>query len=276
MILKEILNSYKKQNLAIPAFNIDCFVTFQALEEVLLETKTPFIAQLSPRELEFIKPQRLFALKKLLSNQHLPIFLNVDHGRNPDLLKEIIDLGFDMVHFDGSDLSLEDNLKLTKELVSYAHQRKVLIEVEIDGIKDTKGHPTSKNFTHPPTALNFIAETKADLFAVSVGNIHGVPSTGFESVNLDLLDQISQALPGTFLTMHGGSGINPEDLKKSLRLGIVKVNINTDLRTAFRSSLENTLNSDKSIKAYHLLTPSIQALKTVIQKKLTFFSSDHV
>jgi fructose-bisphosphate aldolase, class II len=272
MTLKEVLDDYQKKGLAIPAFNIDCFETFQALEEVLWETKSPLIAQLSPSELEFIKPERFFALAKLLSDSGLPIFLNVDHGRDLDILKKVIDLGFDMIHFDGSNLNLETNLELSQSIISYAHQNGVLVEVEIDHIEETNKTACPTIFTDPVTAQKFMETTQADLLAVSVGNTHGAPASGFETIDLDLLARIRQTLPQTLLTMHGGSGINPEELKKTIKQGIVKININTDLRNAFRSNLEITLRSNESIKAYHLLKAPIEALKLVMKEKLEFFS----
>ncbi len=275
MTLQELLTDYKEKGLAIPAFNIDCFETFQALEEVILECKTPVIAQLSPNELEFIKPERLMALTRLLSDQDLPIFLNVDHGRDLDVLKEVIDLGFDMVHFDGSKLTLENNLELTKGIVDYAHQNGVLVEVEIDNIKETGEALTQKNFTNPKVAADFIKKTRADILAIAVGNTHGAPKEGcFEQVDLTLLEEIQSTLPETFLTMHGGSGIKPEDLKTAIQKGIVKININTDLRLAFRSHLETVLNSNDSIKAYHLLATPVQAIKDKMKEKLDLFSKN--
>ncbi len=274
MILEEVLVDYRKKSLAIPAFNIDCFATFQALEELLLETKTPIIAQLSPNQLEFIKPERLFALAKLLDDRNLPIFLNIDHGRDLDLLKKAVDLGFDMVHFDGSQLTPENNLTLTKALVSYAHQNGVVVEIEIDNIKKIGEKISPDSFTNPELAQKFMEETGADLLAVSVGNTHGVDMNGDhpEIIDFDLLETIKQSIPDSFLTMHGGSSINPEDLKKTLQRGVVKINVNTDLRLAFRSHLETALHSNKTIKAYHLLSSPIQAVKNKMKEKLELFS----
>jgi len=216
------------------------------------------------------------ALTLLLSEKDLPIFLNIDHGRDLDVLKEVIDLGFDMVHFDGSKLKLENNLELTKGIVSYAHQNGVLVEVEIDNIEDTGQQLTRQNFTKPKIATEFIEKTQADILAVSVGNTHGTPAIEgcFEQIDIDLLKEIGQSLPSTFLTMHGGSGIDPENLKESIQNGVVKININTDLRLAFRSHLEPSLSSNDSIKAYHLLSAPIQAIKDKMKEKLDLFSKN--
>jgi len=278
MILEEVLADYKKKGLAIPAFNIDCFATFQALEELLLETKAPIIAQLSPSQFEFIKPERLFALAKLLDDRGLPIFLNIDHGRNLDLLKKTVDLGFDMIHFDGSQLTPKNNLELSKGIVSYAHQNGVMVEIEIDNIKKIGEEISPDSFTNPELARKFMEETGADLLAISVGNTHGVNSNGdhLETIDFGLLERINQLIPDSLLTMHGGSSIKPEDLKKSIRQGVVKININTDLRLAFRSHLETALSSNKTIKAYHLLSSPIQAVKNKMKEKLELFSMKNV
>jgi len=272
MTLRELFTDYRKKGLAIPAFNIDCFETFQALEEIVLDTKTPVIAQLSPGELKFIKPQRLVALTNLLTKKDLPIFLNVDHGRDLDSLKRVIDLGFDMIHFDGSDLPFQDNLKLATQITSYAHQKNALVEVEFDRIQPIGNKLSVDSFTDPDRAKTFMQTTQADLLAVSVGNLHGVDVNCPETLDLPRLSKISQKLPDNFLVMHGGSGIDPKDLKTAIQHKIVKINVNTDLRLAFKAHLQASLSSTDTIKAYTILSAPIQAIKDKMKEKLDLFS----
>lgn len=100
--LNQLLNQYKQEKKAISAFNIDCFEIYQAIEEVVAETNLPCIVQLSPNQDQFIQAERLFLLVKKANIEGLPIYLNMDHGKDPARLEKLAKLGFDMIHFDGS------------------------------------------------------------------------------------------------------------------------------------------------------------------------------
>ena len=122
-----------------------------------------------------------------------------------------------------------------------------------------------------------MSSTGADLFAVSIGNQHGVSLDLPEKLNLDLLQKISANLPQNFLTLHGGSGIADTDVVSAIKIGIVKININTDLRLAFKQSLTSNLASINSEKIYEYFNPVIADLKPIISQKLKLFStSSHV
>ena len=268
MTLKKILNCYLGRS-ALPAFNLDCLLTYQAVEQAVTNTRLPAIVQLSPSEELFIHANRLTALVSLAHRRGLPLFLNLDHGSDPEKIKECLSLGFDMVHFDGSSLPLDENQKITRHLSTLAHRHHALLEAEIDHI-----NPTSQKsaFTDPQIAQKFIKKTKADFLAVAVGNKHGQDPKNPEYLDLPLLKKIHTALPHTLLTMHGGSGIPSSNLRQSFSLGVVKVNINTHLRQILRPSLEKTLSQNPSLKAYEYLTPSLQLLTKEIEKILTDFA----
>jgi len=273
--LKELLTEYKLSKKAIPAFNIDTFEIYQAVEDVVRETGLPCIVQLSAGEDKFIQGERLFILVKKAQIDGLPIYLNMDHGKDLSRLETMINLGFDMVHFDASAMEYETNLEATKNFIENIKKNhpQVLIEAEFNKITLVDETISSNSFTDPTRALEFMTATKADLLAVSIGNQHGVSTNLPEKINLDLLQKIFDKIPENFITLHGGSGIGDAEISAAIKLGIVKININTDLRISFKQSLASNLISIDSEKIYEYLNPVIGDLKEIIRKKLELFSS---
>ncbi len=270
--LSEVINQYRQEHHAIPAFNIDTFEIFQAIEAAVKETNLPCIVQLSAGEDAFIEAERLFLLVQKSRLNDLPIYLNMDHGNNISRLKQTLKLGFDMVHFDGSKLDLALNQLLAKDLVEYAHYFHSLVEVEFDAIHLVDNHDATV-FTDPQTAKKFVDTTRPDFFAVSIGNKHGAIDNQPEYINLELLKTIATTLPDTYLTLHGGSGIDPHQVQQAIASGIVKININTDLRHAFRRSLNQAVTTINSEKAYELMAPVVAAVKEVAKNKLLDFQA---
>ena len=275
--LRQYLSRYKAEHLAIPAFNIDCFEIYQAVEDAVRETKIPCIVQLSPGEDKFIQAERLLILVKKANIDGLPIYLNMDHGKDVARIEHLINLGFDMVHFDGSNLNYQENLEISKFFIQKIRASKpdTIVEVEFNKINLIENGVSPDSFTNPQQALDFMSASGADLLAVSIGNLHGVNVEFPEKINLELLSQISASIPSNFLTLHGGSGINSEQIDQAIQMGIVKININTDLRLKYLSTLRHNLSAMDTQKVYEYLTPTIVDLKEVIKLKLQSLSQPH-
>jgi len=195
--------------------------------------------------------------------------------------QEGIEAGFELVHFDGSGLPYEENVKIAKAIVEQAHQKEILVEGEIDKILGSSApHPTeeaesiqaSGNYTDPEKAADFVSQTGVDILAVFVGNLHG---TYRQPPKLDLkrLKLIAQKLP-CFLSLHGGSGLLEKDIKKAIQIGrIVKINVNTELRVAYRETLENVLKGSDEVAIYKIMPPVIAAVQKVVEEKIQLFGS---
>lgn len=271
--LKELLTTYQQKHQAIPAFNIDSFEIFQAVEAAVAEINLPCIVQLSPNEDSFIHAERLMLLVKKANADGLPIYLNMDHGSDVKRLETCLRLGFDMVHFDGSKMDFATNLAASKYFVEKMKSAypSSLIEVEFNHISTSLDQDS---FTTPAQAKEFMESTKADLFAPSIGSFHGASLSAPEHLNISLLSQIKESVPNFFLTLHGGSGIPLDQIQSAINLGVVKININTDLRHCFIESLRHQLTIQNSEKIYDYLAPTINDLKEVIKKKLISFSQN--
>lgn len=271
--LKQIFSEYKSQNKAMPSFNIDSFEIYQAVEESVRETNLPCLVQLSAGEDKFIAAERLFLLARKARIEGLPIYLNMDHSQDIARLEKLISLGFDMVHFDGSKLDYKNNTEIARHFIQKIHSNfpDVLIETEFNKINNVGNIPV--NLTDPSEALDFISKTDTDLLAVSIGNLHGVNLAVPEKLNLGLLENIFKILPADkFFTLHGGSGISIDQVSAAIKFGIVKININTELRLKFKESLKKNINESDSEKIYEYLTPVITDLKEIIKKKLIEFN----
>ncbi len=281
IILRHLLSQYKQDKKAIPAFNIDTFTVYQAVEDAVRETTLPAIVQLSPGEDSFIQAERLWILVQKARCDGLPIYCNMDHAKDISRLKKLLLLGFDMVHFDGSYLPFDENLKLALDLKKFIEDNfpqkdsQPILEVEFNKINLIKDGVDEASFTKPEEAVKFMNFSRADLLAVSVGNLHGIPPQGLaEHIKTELFMQIVAAMPSSQLfTMHGGSGIDVSELKFSIGMGVVKININTDLRLAYRETLKDTLSRVSTEKMYEYYSPVVEKIKSVATNKLQTFQN---
>lgn len=155
-----------------------------------------------------------------------PLFLNLDHAKSFKYIKKGIDAGYNAVHFDGSKLDIKDNIKNAKKIVKYAKRHGVLVEGEVGVIG---GKLTDLN-----DVLKFVKAVRVDALAVSIGSIHGIKKPGRPNPPLKLkkLKQIRKKTGNIPLVLHGGSGTSPSDVKKAIKLGVVKVNVSTAIRQA--------------------------------------------
>lgn len=250
MKLKELLG---KQT--IFAFNCDDFIIYRGVISAVEELNQPVIVQISSGEMNFWGLERFVAVAR---SEKLPVFLNFDHCRDFTVAKQVIDLGFDMIHFDGSALSWEENLRLTKDIVSLAHKKEILVE----------GEPEQEN-TSVEKVEEMIKETKLDLVAVFVGNRHGLEPKKRERLDLNHLEKIKKVADGKRLTLHGGSGVDETDLRKAISKGMIsKININSKLRLVYRKVLEEQVKSYRGEKVYQLMEPVVLAIKEEVKRCL--------
>ncbi|MDO8515282.1 MAG: class II fructose-bisphosphate aldolase [bacterium] len=264
-MLIDLLKTAKEKNFAIGAFNAGGLESLRAIAGAAKKLESPIIVEVSPGEEKYLGLQNFSSLVNNLKEEYgVEIFLNLDHGEDINIITNAIELGFDLVHFDGSKLPFEENIRLCQEVVTMAHSKGVLVEGEMDQI--------GKKITDPSLAKKFVEETGVDIFAVSIGNKHGMGED--EKLDLERLQEINTVLPETFFSLHGGSGVAPEDVAAAIKLGIVKINVNTELRIAYRETLENVLRGDpEEMAMYKLLPPVIEAVEKVVEEKILLFGS---
>jgi len=283
MTIRDYFKKAQKEKWAIGQFNISNLEALRAIVKASQSLRSPVIIGTSEGESKFIGLREAVALVSSFRKEYgLPIFLNLDHGKDLDYIKEVIDSGYDAVHFDGSKLGLEENIGITKKVVEYGRKKKVFIEGEVGFIKGTseilKEIPEirDEDLTSPEEALKFIKETKVDSLAVNVGTFHGMGVSGKDpKINLKRLKEIKDKLgEKVFLVLHGGSGTQEEDIKEAIELGIVKININTELRSAFTNALGKSMRENpEEIIPYKYLPEAIAAVQKAVEDKIRLFGS---
>ncbi len=281
--IKDYLKKGEAEKFAIGQFNFSDFAQMKAIVQAGQVLNSPVILGTSEGESAFFGLEEAVALRNVLRKRTgMPIFLNLDHGKSFEYLKKAIDAGYDMVHFDGSKLSLEENIKITKEVVKYAHKKGVTVEGEVGKIGNDasrlyleKFEIIEENLTKPEDAERFVKETGVDLLAVSIGNFHGIEISGIDpNLRLDVLKNIKEKVGKMPLVLHGGSGTPEDDIRGAIALGIVKININTELRLTFSGNLRKTLAADlENIVPYKYLVPPMEASEHLVEYKIRLFTN---
>ena len=281
MNARKYLEKARKESFALGAFNAANLEGLKAIVSAAINMRSPIIIECSPGEVEYMGINQTVALARSFENGfNIPIILNLDHGTDPQKISEAIDAGFDYVHFDGGEYPFEEAILIGKELAKKAHDKGIIIEGEIDHIQggssdftDSKPDVDSSLFTDPKKAKEFIEKTSIDVFAGFYGNLHGIYSE-YKHLNLSLLEHVQTDNPNTFLSLHGGSGILEEDIKKAINLGIVKINVNSELRIAFKMVLQEVLDNTKEIASYKYMQKPIEEMRKVVENKIRIFGSE--
>ncbi len=266
--LKYYFKKAGKQGWAVGQFNFSNLRILKAIVLAAQENKSPVIVGTSEGESRSIGLKQAVALIKSFRREtQLPIFLNLDHGKTFGYIKKAIDAGYDAVHFDGSRLPLARNIRETKKVVKYAKKSGVFVEGEVGMIGGA--------LTCTEEAQEFIKKTGVDSLAVAVGNLHGIRSSGINpNLNLKRLKEIKKKAGSLPLVLHGGSGTPQNDIKKAIKLGIAKVNINTELRLAYLKALKKALKrKSKKITLYKYMPRVIEAVQKVVEDKIKLFGS---
>lgn len=291
--LEQIIKQAEKNRVAVGHFNVSDSVALRAIFESAKELKLPIIIGTSEGEADFLDRDVISAMvKKIKEKNKYPIFLNSDHTHTLDEVKKAVAAGYDAIIFDGSKLSLEENIKQTKKAVKYIRSKSktILVEGELGYIGGSsqvlKSLPVGaairpEDLTKPEDAVKFVKETGVDLLAPAVGNIHGivmgVGSDGkLRSINpkldIERIVAIKKAVKIP-LVLHGGSGISNEDFVAAINAGISIIHINTEIRLAWKNSLERSLLENKDEAApYKILKSSLEAVKLVVKSRLQLFN----
>lgn len=283
--LAQILKEAESGKIAVGHFNFSDSATLKAVFLAARELNVPVMVGVSEGEREFIGVKQAAALVRSLRDEYdHPIFLNADHTHSLEKVEEVARAGFDEILFDGSKLPLEENIKQTKEAVRLVKSinKKILVEGEIGYIGSSsevmKERPAGMELTTPEEARRFVEETRVDILAPAVGNMHGLLESmvsGGEKKRLDIerIESIKESVKIP-LTLHGGSGTADEDFVAAIKAGVDIIHINTEIRLAWRRGVEEGLkNNPNEIAPYKILPPAVEAIKEVVIKHLRLFSN---
>jgi fructose-bisphosphate aldolase class II len=289
----------RKNGYAIGAFNVQNLESMSAIAEAATEEKSPVIMQITPSVIKYAGLAYISNLVKTAAQlAPVPIAMHLDHGGDFETAAKCIDAGFTSVMIDGSFLKFEENVALTKRVVSIAHPKGVSVEAELGklaGVEERSVEEKEAILTDPETAVEFVEKTGVDTLAVAIGTSHGAYKFKSEAkLDLERLKVISEKI-SIPLVLHGASsvpqwivekankygaelsgakGIPEEQIKKAISLGIAKINIDTDLRLAFTATVREVLtNSPKNFDPRKILGPAKDAMKEVAKGKMQLFGS---
>lgn len=293
---KELFARAYRENYAVGAFNVNNMEIIQGIVEAGKETNSPLILQVSSGARKYANPIYLRKLvEAAVEDSGLPIVLHLDHGGDFEICKSCIDSGFTSVMIDGSRFSFEENIKITKQVVEYAHARGVVVEAELGklaGVEDAvKVSSKDATYTDPDEAVEFVERTGVDSLAIAIGTSHGAYKfKGDPSLDFERLEIITNKLPGFPLVLHGASTVMPEFvakcnqyggiipgaqgvpedmLRRAAKLGVCKINIDTDLRLAMTASIrEYLILHPEEFDPRSYLSPARSAIKEMVKHKI--------
>ncbi len=282
--LREYIKEAEEKHIAIGHFNISNLEALHGIYNAAKKLNLPVIIGVSEGEEKFAGLEEVYALvSEIRTRDNYPIFLNADHHASFESVKKCIDVGFDMVIIDAAKLPFEENVALTKQCVDYAREvskntgRDILVEAELgfigsgSVIRDTVPEGAGV-LTTPEDAKKFVEMTGIDLFAPSVGSIHGLIKTGKPHINAELVSEIKNTT-GIPLVLHGGSGLRDEDFTNAIKAGISIVHINSEIRLAFKEAVEKTISENPTeITPAKILQPAVDAIEAVVEARLKLFN----
>lgn len=283
--IKDTIKQAEKMGVAIGHFNFSTLDQFQAITKAARDLDLPVILGLSESEREFIGLENAVSLiKNARKELKILIFLNADHTYKIEKIREAGEAGFDSVVFDGAGLPLQENIAKTKEAVKVARKinPRILVEAEIGYIGKSsmilKEIPEGAlidegDLPTPEDAKNFVEQTKVDMLAPAVGNIHGMfKNAPNPDLKIERIRAIKQAVKIP-LVLHGGSGIKDSDFKEAINAGISIIHISTEIRSAWRGGVEKAFQKiPNEVAPYKLLTEAENDVGLVVKNRLRLFS----
>jgi fructose-bisphosphate aldolase class II len=277
--MTEFLPRAKANRFAVGQFNMNNLEFAQAITDAAIEEKSPFIFGVSEGALKYMGIEYTVALARASAERSgLPIALHLDHGSSFDVAMKCIRAGFSSVMFDGSHYSLEENIRLTKEVVKAAHAMGVSVEGElgtIGGVEDDISvDEADAALANPEDAIRFYEETGVDCVAIAVGTAHGMYK-GEVKIRYDIIEKVSSAVPVP-IVLHGGSGVPDDAIRKSIGVGVGKINVNTENQVACTNAIREVLGKDANVyDPRKYLVPAKAAMKEVVKTKIRLFGSSN-
>lgn len=270
--LKELINKADTKKIAVGAFSVGNMEMVLGAVKAAEKTDTPIIIQIAEvrlptSPLEIIGPMMVAAAK----NSSVDICVHLDHGLNYETVEKALEIGFSSVMLDGSLLSFEDNIELTKKVVSKASEYGASVEAELGVVGGNEGDGKAHNiqWTDPEKAKEFCEKTGIDALAVAIGNAHGHYKVQPE-LRLDILKQIDNTCD-TPLVLHGGTGITPDIFRQCIKNGVRKINIATASFDAVTNAARDT-TSVENANYFKLSAAMTDAVCNNIEKHIKIFN----
>lgn len=275
--MKQLLEVAQKNQFAVGAFNVADSNFLRVVVEEAESNNSPAIIAVHPTELDFVKDEFFSYVLSRIKSSHVPFVLHLDHGGNLDDIMRAIHVGFSSVMIDGSLLSLEENIQLTKQIVEVSHSLGVSVEGELGTIGNTgtsvEGGVSEVIYTRPEDAQEFVEKTGVDTLAIAIGTCHGIyPKDMKPKLRMDILKEIKEIVDIP-LVLHGGSANPDEEIAEAVQIGIQKVNISSDYKYAFYKKCREILAETELWDPNAIYPVCIDAAKEIVKYKMNLFQS---
>ena len=294
---KEMFEKAMKENYAIGAFNINNMEILQGIMDAAHECKSPVIIQASSSAIKYARIGYLMKMVEAAEAEYpeVPFAIHLDHGPDFETCKMCIDNGFTSVMIDASKYDFEENVRITKEVVDYAHSHGVVVEAELGtlaGVEDDVSvEEDDARYTDPMQAKEFVERTGCDSLAIAIGTSHGAYKfKGEAKLRFDILAKIKERIPNTPIVLHGASTVIPELVEQCNKYGadipgakgvpdemlhqasisgVSKINVDTDLRLAMTGAIREVFNNEPAVfDPRKYLTPARDLIEKTVQHKI--------
>ncbi|MGX9755316.1 ketose-bisphosphate aldolase [Clostridioides difficile] len=275
--MKEMLKVAQENQFAVPAFNIGSGQILKAVVQSANEKNAPVILAIHPDELSFLGDSFVASCIEEANKSKVPMVIHLDHGENKNQILRAIRCGFTSVMIDGSHLSYEENVAISREVVEIAKRLNVSVEGELGtiGTTGTSGEGGSDEiiYTDSKLARDFVEKTGVDTLAIAIGTAHGIYPKGFKAeLKLDLLKEIREVVDIP-LVLHGGSSNPDEEIAQAVKLGVCKINISSDVKSAYYKKCRELLEQNPSLyEPNAIYPPCIEVAREVIEFKMNLFN----
>ena len=271
---KEMILKAREGRYAVPAFNAENMEMVQAIVAAAEEMRSPVMIQTTPTTVKYITREMAYAMVKAEADKAtVPVALHLDHCEHYEDVVAAMEVGYSSVMIDASKIPYEENVAVTAKVVEAAKPFGATVEAELGTVGGKEdGHSADVIYTDPDQALDFATRTGVDIFAVAIGTAHGFYK-GEPKLNFELLAKLREmiAVP---LVLHGGSGVPDEMIRRTIELGISKVNFATELRAAMTAAVREALTNESMIDPKKFMGPGREAVKALCIHKIKLCGSD--
>ena len=284
---EKFVQAARDNGYAVGGFNTNNLEWTQAILRAAEAKKAPVLIQTSMGAAKYMGGYKV--ARNLIANLvesmgiTVPVAIHLDHGHYEDAL-ECIRVGYTSVMFDGSHLPVEENLEKARKVVEFAHANGVSVEAEVGTIGGEEDGIIGDGELAPIEDAKAMVETGIDFLAAGIGNIHGPYPANWEGLDLDHLQKLTEALPGFPIVLHGGSGIPDEQIQAAIKLGVAKVNVNTECQIAFANATrkfardyeanEAEYDKKKLFDPRKFLADGVKAIQASVEERIDVFGSE--
>ena len=279
--VKDMLYKAMKEKYAVGHFNINNLEWTKAILLTAQENNSPVILGVSEGAGKYMGGYRAIVgmVNGLLEDLNItvPVALHLDHGSYEGALKAM-EAGFSSVMFDGSHYDIEENIKMTKELVELTRKNNITLEAEVGAIGGEEDGVIGAGEVASPAECKKISDLGITILAAGIGNIHGKYPSNWKGLDFGALAEIKKTVGEIPLVLHGGTGIPADMVKKAISLGVAKVNVNTECQLAFAKATREYIEAGKDLQGKgfdprKLLSPGFEAIKDMVKEKMELFGS---